>query len=170
MRPDNVEIIRGLQGHLMTVVAPELRSQFAQDSLQTVQMLLELLANDLDTAAESLAKDNRTLRELLSQARQALSAVPGGDALAGEIDAALAEEDEGALAVSALSERNRRLRGALERLLVACEGSLGEPGWEPLLPVRAAAYRHLREVAARGWSFWDVFSFRGMMARLRSQA
>jgi hypothetical protein len=33
------------------------------------------------------------------------------------------------------------------------------------MALRSDAYRHLREVAARGWSFWDVFSFRERMAR-----
>ena len=39
---------------------------------------------------------------------------------------------------------------------------------EALMSLRSDAYRHLREVAARGWSFWDVFSFRERMARLRA--
>jgi hypothetical protein len=38
---------------------------------------------------------------------------------------------------------------------------------EALMAARSDAYRHLREVAARGWSFWDVFSFRERMARFR---
>ncbi len=38
---------------------------------------------------------------------------------------------------------------------------------EALMAARSDAYRHLREVAARGWSFWDVFSLRERMARFR---
>jgi hypothetical protein len=37
-----------------------------------------------------------------------------------------------------------------------------------MVAMRSDAYRHLREVAGRGWSFWDVSHFRERMARLRA--
>lgn len=174
MRPSDIEILRGLQGALMSVVTPELHSLFAQDTVQTAQMLLEMLANELDTAADSLARDNRTIAGLLAQAREAIRALPQGGgglaSLAEEIDGVLAEPDDGSLAVSALNARHRRLSSALERVLAACEDAVGQPQQEPLMAVRAAIYGHLREVAIRGWSFWDVFSFRGRMTQIRAQA
>jgi hypothetical protein len=151
---------------LTSDIAPELRSLFAQDALQTAQMLLEAICNEADVAAEDLARDNRTLGELLGRAAPAVNAADGD--LARETEAVLAEPEETSLSVGALSARNQRLRGLLERLLVICEDAEGGPAGAALADVRAEAYRHLRDVAARGWSFWDVFSFRERMVRLRA--
>jgi hypothetical protein len=35
--------------------------------------------------------------------------------------------------------------------------------------VRTEAYRHLRQLAVRGWSFFDVSGFRERMARARAE-
>ena len=50
---------------------PELTSPFAQDAAQTLQMLLESLAAEWDSAAEQLRGDNETLARLLLSAREA---------------------------------------------------------------------------------------------------
>jgi hypothetical protein len=34
--------------------------------------------------------------------------------------------------------------------------------------VRREIYTHLRDVSLRGWSFWDVSSFRGRIAEARA--
>jgi len=162
-----VEALRGLQGALMADIAPEVQSQFGQNALEVAQMLLEMLAQEVDGAADNLARDNQTLRDLLGRAVAPLR--PIDSALAEETAAALAEPADPSLTLAALTAHNQRLRGLLERLLVVCEDAVGGPqASEELMAVRADAYRHLREVAARGWSFWDVFSFRERMARLRA--
>ncbi len=167
MRPSAVEVLRGLQGALMSEVAPEMQSLFGQDLLQSVQMLLEVVVNEVEDAADSLVRDNRRLCEILDRGAAAVSAIDSS--LAGETATALAEPGEGSLAIAALTARNQRLRGLLERLLVICEDAdVSAPESQALMAVRSDAYRHLREVAARGWSFWDVFSFRERMARLRA--
>lgn len=172
MRPNALEAIRGVQGALMGVIAPELQSLFVQDTGQTVQMLLESLANEWDTAAETLHNDNRRLSGVLSAAAAALRSLKGPDdalsALAEDIGAGLSAEPDESLAISKLRARNVQLLAFLERTLEACEDGVGERGFEPLAPVRQAIYNHLREVAGRGWSFWDVMSFRERMARLRA--
>ena len=172
MRPTGLEAIRGTQAALMGVIAPELQSMFVQDTGQTLQMLLESLANEWDTAAENLSADNRRLVELLTQARAAIQSLPAGDdglaSLAEEIDRGLDDPPNESLAISYLSARHDRLGALVERTLVACEDAVGRPKFEPLMPVRGAIYGHLRGVAARGWSFWDVFGFRERMARLRA--
>ncbi len=171
MRPTAVEVIRGIQGTLMGVVAPELHSMFAQDTGQTMQMLLESLANEWDTAAETLSSDNRRLRDLLSQAAAAIRFLRDPDeglvSLAEEIEAGLNVPPEESLAVSRLSARNAQLLALLERTLVACEDAR-QPQFELLRPAGQSIYQHLRDVAGRGWSFWDVLSFRERMARLRA--
>ena len=154
----------------MSAILPELQTQFAQDATQTMQMLLESLIGEWDAAAENLQADDRRLRELLASARGAiLSARSPGErleSLAREIEDGLAVPAAGSLLVSALSEENRSLRALLERVIVACEEMGGESG--PLGPVRSETYAHLREIAGRGWSFWDVMSFRERMARFRA--
>ncbi len=156
----------------MSIVVPELQSMFAQDAVQTMQMLLESLGNEWDVAAETLSRDNQRLRELLSQARAAIESLSPQDGelkgLSEQIGKGLDEAPSPSLALSHLTADNERLRALLERVLVACEDAADGPQWEPLLDVRGEIYRHLREVAARGWSFWDALSFRERMAQLRA--
>jgi len=162
-----VEALRGLQGTLMSDITPEVKSLFGQETLQLAQMLLEMLVSEVDGAADNLARDNQTLCELLGRAVVALR--PVDSALAEEAAAASAEPTDPSLTVAALTTRNQRLRGLLERLLVLCEDvAESAQASQDLMAVRSEAYRHLREVAARGWSFWDIFSFRERMARLRA--
>jgi hypothetical protein len=168
VRPNAVEVLRGLQGALTSDIGPEVQSLFGQSALELSQMLLEMLANELDGAADSLARDNETLSEILGRAVDPVRALDTG--LADETATALAEPNDTSLTITALTARNQRLRGLLERLLVSCEDAVGStPKGNSLLVIRSDAYSHLREVAARGWSFWDVFSFRERMAQLRTQ-
>jgi len=165
VRPTSVEVLRGLQGLLASDIGREVQSLFGQDALQTAQMLLEMLANELDGSADNLYRDNEALAELLAGA--AVAVRPLDTTLAGEAEAALAEPADGSLTISALSARNSRLRALVERLLILCEDAAG--GEQPaLMRARAGAYRHLRDVAGRGWSFWDMLSFRERMAQLRA--
>ena len=158
-------MLRGLQGVLASDIGREVQSLFGQDTLQTSQMVLEMLANELDGAADSLVRDNEALGELLGRGAGAVHSLDAG--LAEETQAALAEQTDGSLKISALSTRNSRLRGLLERLLVVCEDAAAGGKHAALMAVRADAYRHLRDVATRGWSFWDMLSFRERMARFR---
>jgi len=166
VRPTSVEVVRGLQGMLASDIGREVQSLFGQDALQTSQMVLEMLANELDGAADSLVRDNAALAELLAGGADAVESLDA--VLAADTRAALSEPEEDSLALSALSVRNSRLRALLESLLIVCEDAAGGGEHAALMAVRADAYRHLREVSARGWSFWDMFSFRERMARLRA--
>jgi len=62
VRPNAIEVLRGLQGALMADIGPEVQSLFGQDMLQTVHMLLETVTNELDSAADSLVRDNQFSR------------------------------------------------------------------------------------------------------------
>lgn len=162
-----MEALRGLQGTLVSDITPEVQSLFGQETLMLAQMLLEMLTNEVDDAADNLARDNQTLCDLLRRAVDTLRSVDS--TLAEETAVTLAEPTDPSLTVTALTARNQRLRGLLERLLVVCEDIADSAqASEDLMSLRSDAYRHLREVAARGWSFWDVFSFRERMARLRA--
>ena len=170
MRPNAVEIIRGLQQALMMHILPELKTPFAQDQAQLSLMLLETLAQQWDIAADSLAKDNREMREIFRQAVSIVSALPRGQrpaelrGLQTALRSASRRRDEDSLAISALAARNNDLRALLETLVVACEEAEGNPALASLMPLRQRIYDHLWNVDCRGWTFWDTLSFRGQVS------
>ena len=137
-------------------------------------MLLESLAAELDTASATLSRDNDDLHALLSHAAEALRSVPDRNETISravtEIEEQLRADAPTALVLSDLASRNDSLRAALEHVLVAVEDLTGRPGYQMVDEVRSKMYKHLREVAVRGWSFWDVSSFREKMAAVRTSA
>jgi hypothetical protein len=174
VRPTGIESIRAIQSALADVIAPELTSPFAQDAAQTLQMLLESLAAEWDSAADQLRRDNETLTELLRSSREAIKSASDGNesfsAAVSEIEQRLSEDVADSIAIPALSFRNDALRGTLEQTLMAFEDVMGESASAAITSVRGDIYGHLREVASRGWSFWDVSSFRGRMTAIRAGA
>lgn len=172
MRPNGIESLSALRAALAEVLAPELQTPFAQDTASTLQMLLESLSAEWDTLADDLRRDNSSIVGLLRDARAAFGALDSNAeslAIISIIDEALAAPEPGSLVVSALSARHDMLGGALEQVLMALEDRVGEPGFEGFVDLRHAVYEHLRDVAARGWSFWDVASFREYMNRYRTE-
>jgi len=158
MRPNTIEALRGIQQGLAAALALEAGPAFAQDAVRTSQMLLESVIGELAMGDANAAADGAALREILAPAAEAVRGLDG--ALADDMTAALAEPSAAVEGLSCL----------LERLLVVCEDAVGSgTAEERLLAVRSDAYRHLRGVAARGWSFWDMASFRERMARLRAE-
>lgn len=173
MRPNAIESLRAVQGGVANVLAPEVTSLFAQEAVQAVSMIVESLVAEWDTAAQDLTDDNRILREILARGRGALNSVNGRNDAAGkivsEIDGVLRQAGDGSIAVSSLAAENNRLRAALVVLLEYAEDSVGQ-GDKEIDAVRADAYRHLRQVATRGWSWFDVAGFRERMAKARAEA
>lgn len=169
MRPNGVESIRGIQVALTEMVSPEVQSEFTRNVLQTIQMLLESLAGEWDTAAEDLHQDNRELADLLLLSAQAIRALPHGNdqltSIVDEVDDVASGEEHQSLVASTMTARNNQLRATLERVLVAFEDVIDDARYSSLAPTRRILYQHLREVAVRGWSFWDAASFRERMAR-----
>lgn len=174
MRPNGLESVRAIQSALADVIAPALTLPFAQDAAQVLQMLLESLAAEWDSAADQLRRDNETLAELLMSSREAIKlASDGNESLAAavsEIEQRLSEDVAGSIAIPVLSLRNNALRGTLEQTLMAFEDITGEQTSVAITSVRGDIYSHLRDLASRGWSFWDVSSFRGRMTALRAAA
>jgi hypothetical protein len=172
MRPNAVESLRGLQAALMQNILPELQTLFAQDVAQVSQMLIESLVAEWDSAADHLYRDNEVLTDLLRRAQQALGPVAESNedvsAIVHNIGEVLALPPEGSLAISRLTERNNALRAVLERTLEVIEDLVCQPGAGPLLDLRRDIYNHLRKVAVRGWSVFDLLSFREKMAQVRA--
>jgi hypothetical protein len=174
VRPTGLESIRAVQAAVAEIIIPELTSPFAQDAAGTVQMLLESIAGEWDTVAEDFRNDNEALCAVLSESRDVIERSVGRNenlaSIVSEIESRLHEEEDSSLTLTNLASRNDSLKAALERILVAFDDLSGEAEFDEIDAVRRNIFAHLRDVATRGWSFWDVSSFRGRMAAVRSGA
>lgn len=174
MRPDGLEAIRAVQTALAEVIAPELQTPFARDTAQMLGMLLESIAGEWDGAAADLRRDNERVATLLSRLRDAVTADDGSAgafaSVVEEIDGVLSEPGDDSVLMTVLAARNQRLNEVLEAGVEQVEKVVSEAGYEWLEPVRGEIYRHLRDVASRGWSFWDMASFREYMVRSRADS
>jgi hypothetical protein len=169
MRPTIAESLRAIQGAIAEQLTPELSSLFAMEAATAASMLAESLLAEWDTLAEDLRADNVGLREILAAARDVLRSNKAAGSLVGKIDGVLAQAGDERPAISSLSSENDQLSDALADLLELIEDTQGQPGTESLVPVRAQAYRHLRGVAVRGWSFFDIFGFRERIIKARAE-
>jgi hypothetical protein len=172
VRPTGLESIRAIRAAFAEIIVSELTSPFAQDAAGTMQMLLESIAGEWDTAAEDFRNDNEVLCALLSASWDAIKHPTGSNenlaSIVSEIESRLQEKEDGSVTLTNLASRNDSLRATLERILLAFEDLASEAGFEEVDAVRRRIFAHLRDVATRGWSFWDVSSFRGRMAAVRS--
>jgi hypothetical protein len=172
MKPNGLESLRAIQVAITEALAPEITSLFAQEAAQAVSMMAESLAAEWDTAVDDLTRDNAELRRILGNAVDALREPAGSNdtaaAIVKEIEGALALPGAATLTLSALTEENDSLLSALASLLEYVEDIQGQPDAKVMDAVRTEAYRHLKVLAVRGWSFFDVSGFRERMARARS--
>ncbi|MEO8458838.1 MAG: hypothetical protein ABI559_13630 [Chloroflexota bacterium] len=168
MRPTPSESLRAIQAAVGERFVPELQTLFAQEAATAVTMLVESLAAEEDTLAEDLRTDNGRLRQILDAARDVLARNTGPASLVSKLDGVLAQAGDGRIAISSLSTENDRLNGALAELLEHIEDTRGD-GPDPLDEVRAMAYRQLRRVAVRGWSYLDVAGFRERIVKARAE-
>ena len=136
MRPNGEEVLRGIQGSLMTYVLPELESQYARSELMIISALLAIVAGECDGAAQRLVDENAALRALAARGADALA---DGE-LAGELRS-LASGGDASVRLSSLRETNDALRAAIARLGVATEGDASMAG------LRSALLERLREEA-----------------------
>lgn len=168
MRPTASESLRAIQAATMERLVPELQSLFAQEAATAVSMLIESLAAEEDTLAEDLHADNARLREVLESAREPLRRNAAAASLVSKIDGVLAQAGDERIAISSLSSENDRLNDALAELLELIEDSQGDGG-QALEAARVGAYRHLRRVAVRGWSYLDISGFRERIVKARAE-
>ena len=142
MRPNSVEILHGIQGTLMTYVQPEVQGDYARTELMLVNVLLGIVANAWDSAAQGLVDDNAALRGLVGEAAKVLrsQALDGAGELPDEL-AALAVETDTSVRISELSAANDRLRDGLARLGVLLQGSVIQEHVE----LRARVIKRLQE-------------------------
>ena len=124
MRPTATEVLQGIQGALATYVQPEVQSDYAQTELMLIQMLLGVVVQGYDDAAQNLVDDNAAMRSLAGDTAQVLQATPlaGAKALAEELGQ-LSKETDASVRVSELTAANGKLRDAMGRLGVLLQDS-----------------------------------------------
>lgn len=147
MRPNEREVLLGLQSALATYVLPEVQTEHARLEVMLIVAVLGGIATELDGVAQRLVDDNDALRVLARRGAESLVSA-GGDAgpesasLAADLRS-LASESDASVRLSDLSAANDRLHAAVARL-----GALAEAGAVPALrELRPAVIERLREEA-----------------------
>lgn len=111
MRPNAEEIVRGVQTSLLTLVLPEIQTEYTRTQVTLMYVLLGIVANGLDGGYERLLADNSTLRELAARAADAVGAQ---DVLANDLRSLASTEPS--LRLSELASTNMALAMALARV------------------------------------------------------
>lgn len=169
MRPTGAEGLRAIQAAVAGVMTPELTTGYALEAASVAGMMIESLAAEWDTEVETLVSDNKQLKKLLAEIREALGRNANAESVVNEVDGVLGQGGDAGLTLSALTSENARLMGGIERFLQFAEDAQGTPEAESLAAARAATYRRLKDVAVRGWSFFDVAGFREKIVAARAE-
>jgi hypothetical protein len=116
MKPDPDAVLGHLAGLMLQTIAPQVQPAYLAGTIGVSGLLLAMLAEEWDRAAQRLVEENRAIRALFRQAE----AVAVDGLLAGELRALAGGEDDD-LRLSALEAANAGLRAALTRLHAAVE-------------------------------------------------
>ena len=154
MRPTPVEIIRGLQGSLATIVLPEVSSRYAQAQVLYSVMILDMLVKEWEEGAQIFVDDNGGIRELLSRGSDLIrqTGEESGDAELVSLAATLDAGDacgETSYRMADLMAESDRLRDQLISLAEVCDRARSEPKLAPLLPLWQDICAHLGSIAGR---------------------
>ncbi len=146
MRPNSAELLQGIQGTLTTYILPEVQSDYARTELMLVQMLLGIVVQGCDDAAQRLVDDNAALRSLAGEAARVLNKAPlaESEALVEELGQ-LAGETDASVRLSELTAANDRLRDAVGRVGVLLQGQTSQEH----VGLRAAIIEQLHRELAR---------------------
>jgi len=154
MRPTPVEVMRGLQGALATIVLPEVSSRYAQAQVLFTVMILDMLVREWEEGAQLYVDDNRGIRKLLSRGSgllERLGRETGDDELL-SLAAGFRRDDAGAetsYRMGDLMAESNRLREQLISLGALCDRARSDPRLAPLLPLWRDICAHLGSIAAR---------------------
>lgn len=116
MKPDPNLVLGHLAGMMLQQVAPQAQPSYLAGTIAMSGMLMGMLAEEWDRAADRLARENRAIRALFRQAER----IALDPTLAHDLRALAGGEDDD-LRVSALEAANGGLRAALIRLQAAIE-------------------------------------------------
>jgi hypothetical protein len=147
LKPDAVEIMRGIQRSLMTHVLPEVSTAYATAQVHYAVLLLNALVAEWDGAAQRLVEDNAELRAFCG--RTAGQFQDTNPILAADLAAVVIEQDAD-LRLSTLGGANDRLRAlvaAVEAAIAAGDVEAGAQIRQDSMQVLLAGMRQ-REVGA----------------------
>lgn len=140
MTPKIPDVLADLAGLVIRNASPDVDPADRGSALGLSAMLLGIAAQEWDRAAARLVGENRAIRELLSEAPDAL----GEGALADRLRGLSTGQDED-LRISALEAANATLRAALIDFHAAVEAAEGEPARR----IEAAIWAELRASTER---------------------
>jgi hypothetical protein len=124
MRPDGLELLRGVQALLSGRVLPQIGSPYLQVQVQMAIGMVGAALVELDDAPAAYAEERARVGAL---ARQALALRPDPEAVPlAELQALAGETASGAARLSEQSAGSARLLGLLDRLLAWCEEMDGD--------------------------------------------
>lgn len=149
MRPYPEELLRALQGGVVSHFAPELQSDYAKAQFAFSMLLFTIAQKDADSAVQDLVDANAALRDLLTAASGALASVDRDDARQARAALDALPAPAASLRLSALRSQHDALRAALVALTPLIEPAAGDPSLAALAPVRQRIYDHLSADARR---------------------
>jgi hypothetical protein len=143
MKPEVDQILGLSAGQLMGVLAPQLPAGFAQGSASLLGIMMMLMAQEYDRAAEIRVRENDDMRALFREAAAKIA-----DADLKEMVTRAAETRDASLKISSLNAENTELRRVLIRLQAHAEekglGDIERRVWDVL---KASADRRLIRLA-----------------------
>lgn len=154
MRPTPVEIIRGLQGALATIVLPEVTSRYAQAQVIYTAMILDMVVRELEEGAQLYVDDNRGMRDLLNRGSgllRRLGEESSDSELVSLADSLRADGTggESSYRPADLMAEGNRLREQLITLGEVCGRAHSDPKFASLLPLWQDICSHLKSIAGR---------------------
>jgi hypothetical protein len=149
MRPYPEELLRALQGGVVSHFAPELQSDYAKAQFAFSILLFTIAQKDADSSVQDVVDANVALRELLGATHDALAGVDRDDARDARTALATLPAPAASLRLSALRGENDALRAALAALTPLIEPAADDPSLAALAPVRQRIYDHLSADARR---------------------
>jgi hypothetical protein len=121
MKPNAEEVVRGVQAGLLSLVLPEMQTEYARTQVTLMYVLLGIVANGMDTSYERLMADNTKLRDLAARAAASLRTE---DVLANELRSLASTE--ASLRLNELSSSNAALAAALASAAAQASDTLKE--------------------------------------------
>jgi hypothetical protein len=148
MRPEVSPILGKLAANLLGEIAPRLPVDYLQKSTMLVSMMLMVVGEEWDRAAERRVEENRTVRRLFGEAAPGVA----DRGLRSRLEEA-AGADEDSLTLSALDRANDALRSLLIDLHAAVEDQEGSEARK----IEAAIWQELRTSTQRRALSMDPF-------------
>ena len=149
MRPYPEEVLRSIQSGIVAHFAPEVQSTYGKAQFAFSMMLFTIALRDYDSAVPDLLDANRTLRDLLVEARDALAGIDSTDATAARSRLDALPPPTASLRLSDLRADHVGLRQALAALAPLLEPAADDPSLAALREVRENVYAYLSADAKR---------------------